>query len=59
MTVSVTAIETGLIEKLPLTRYAAPARPSLIGMSRAALADALGDVGVPERQRRMRVQQIW
>ena len=28
-------------------------------MTREALAEALGDIGVPERQRRMRVQQIW
>jgi 23S rRNA (adenine2503-C2)-methyltransferase len=47
------------IEKRPLERYVAPAKPSLVGLSRAALADALGAVGVPERQRRMRVQQIW
>ena len=37
----------------------APAQPSLVGMSRDALAEALGRLGVPERQRRMRVQQIW
>ncbi len=47
------------IEKRPLERYAAPARPSLVGMSRQALAATLGEAGVPERQRRMRVQQIW
>jgi 23S rRNA (adenine2503-C2)-methyltransferase len=47
------------IEKRPLERYVAPAKPSLVGLSRVALADALGAVGVPERQRRMRVQQIW
>ncbi|HTZ01945.1 MAG TPA: 23S rRNA (adenine(2503)-C(2))-methyltransferase RlmN [Xanthobacteraceae bacterium] len=47
------------IEKRPLESYAAPARPSLVGMSREALAAALGVAGVPERQRRMRVQQLW
>ena len=47
------------IEKRPLERYVAPAKPSLVGVSRAALAEALGAIGVPERQRRMRVQQIW
>jgi 23S rRNA (adenine2503-C2)-methyltransferase len=47
------------IEKSPLERYAAPAQPSLVGMSREMLAQALSEVGVPERQRRMRVQQIW
>jgi 23S rRNA (adenine2503-C2)-methyltransferase len=47
------------IEKRPLERYVAPAKPSLVGLSRIALAEALGVAGVPERQRRMRVQQIW
>src|SRR3984885_1327932 len=48
-----------VIEKRPLEAYAAPAQPSLVGMTREALAGALGEAGVPERQRRMRVQQIW
>jgi len=47
------------IERRPLERYVAPAKPSLVGLSRPALAEALGGMGVPERQRRMRVQQIW
>jgi 23S rRNA (adenine2503-C2)-methyltransferase len=47
------------IEKQPLERYVAPAKPSLVGLSRPALGEALGGIGVPERQRRMRVQQIW
>ena len=38
---------------------AAPEKPSLIGLSRAALADALRDVGVPEAQLRMRASQLW
>ena len=49
----------GFVEKMPLERYAAPEKPSLICLSRAALAAALGSVGVPEAQRRMRVGQIW
>jgi 23S rRNA (adenine2503-C2)-methyltransferase len=49
----------GFVEKTPEERYAAPAQPSLVGLSRAELADALGSVGVPEAQRRMRAQQIW
>ncbi|MGO9702813.1 MAG: 23S rRNA (adenine(2503)-C(2))-methyltransferase RlmN [Xanthobacteraceae bacterium] len=48
-----------LIEKRPLERYVAPTKPSLVGLSRAALSEALGEAGVPERQCRMRVQQIW
>jgi 23S rRNA (adenine2503-C2)-methyltransferase len=47
------------IEKRPLESYRAPARPSLVGISREELGTALGEAGVPERQRRMRVQQIW
>lgn len=47
------------IEKTPLTRYIAPDKPSLVGMSRAQLGQALGEVGVPEAQRKMRVQQLW
>src|SRR5690349_17838781 len=50
---------TAFIEKRPLERYVPPAQPSLIGMPRATLAQALAEVGVPERQQRMRVQQIW
>ena len=47
------------IEKRPLERYVAPAKPSLVGLSRAELVQALGEAGVPERQQRMRVQQVW
>src|SRR5262245_65547366 len=31
----------------------------IIGLGRAALAERLGAIGVPERQRRMRASQIW
>ena len=34
-------------------------RASLIGLSREELADALANAGVPDRQRRMRVSQLW
>jgi 23S rRNA (adenine2503-C2)-methyltransferase len=47
------------IEKRPLQTYVAPEQPSLVGLTREALAAALGAIGVPERQQRMRVQQIW
>jgi 23S rRNA (adenine2503-C2)-methyltransferase len=47
------------LEKAPLERYVPPEKPSLVGLSRAAVAEALGRIGVPERERRMRVQQIW
>src|SRR5438309_1217505 len=47
------------IEKTALERYVAPEKPSLVGLSRAALAKALTAVGVPPAQVKMRVQQIW
>ncbi|WP_315785761.1 MULTISPECIES: 23S rRNA (adenine(2503)-C(2))-methyltransferase RlmN [unclassified Bradyrhizobium] len=47
------------LEKTPLETYVPPAKPSLIGLSRAELAARLGDIGVPERQQKMRVQQLW
>src|SRR3954470_2683122 len=49
----------GFVEKTALETYVPPAKPSLVGLSRAALADALGAIGVPEKQRKMRVQQLW
>jgi 23S rRNA (adenine2503-C2)-methyltransferase len=47
------------VEKLPLERYVAPEKPSLIGLSRAQLAGPLDSLGVPEAQHKMRVQQLW
>src|ERR1700693_2151495 len=47
------------VEKLPLERYGAPEKPSLIGLTRPQLAEAFGSLGVPEAQRKMRVQQLW
>ncbi len=32
---------------------------SLVGLNRAELAEALGEIGVPERERRMRISQLW
>src|SRR4029077_21075850 len=53
-------LETDIaVEKTALERYVPPAKPSLVGLSRAALSDALGEIGVPEKQRKMRVQQLW
>jgi 23S rRNA (adenine2503-C2)-methyltransferase len=53
------AASAGVLEKVPLERYVPPAKPSLVGLSRGQLADALATVGVPAAQRKMRVQQIW
>ena len=47
------------IEKTPLERYVAPGRPSLVGLSRVELAAAFAGIGIPERERRMRAQQLW
>jgi 23S rRNA (adenine2503-C2)-methyltransferase len=58
-TTDTSAPPAGFVEKTPLERYVPPAKPSLVGLSRAALAEALGTIGVPEAQRKMRVQQIW
>ncbi len=58
-TQAVTPAAAPLIEKTPLERYVAPEKPSLVGLTRAQLAEALGTVGVPEKQRKMRVQQLW
>ncbi|WP_412774746.1 23S rRNA (adenine(2503)-C(2))-methyltransferase RlmN [Nitrobacter sp.] len=47
------------LEKKPLEAYVPPARPSLIGLSRAQLSEHLAAIGVAPAQRRMRVQQLW
>ena len=53
-------LETDIaLEKTPLERYVPPAKPSLVGLTRAALAEALGAIGVPPSQQKMRVQQLW
>jgi 23S rRNA (adenine2503-C2)-methyltransferase len=49
----------GAIEKTALERYVPPARPSLVGLTRVQLSAALSELGVPEPQRKMRVQQLW
>jgi 23S rRNA (adenine2503-C2)-methyltransferase len=54
-----TAASPALIEKAPLEQYVRPERPSLVGMSRAELAAALGEIGVRPPQRKMRAQQLW
>jgi 23S rRNA (adenine2503-C2)-methyltransferase len=47
------------LEKTPLETYVPPARPSLVGLSRAELAEQLGAIGVAPAQRKMRTQQLW
>ncbi len=50
---------SALVEKVPLETYVPPAKPSLIGLSRAEIADRLGEIGVHAGQRKMRTQQLW
>ena len=52
-------IDAAAMEKQPIERYVAPAMPSLVGLPRAALGEALATAGVAPRQLRMRVQQVW
>ncbi len=59
MSVETAAPPPAFIEKAPLEQYVRPVRPSLVGMSRAELAAALGEIGVPPAQRKMRAQQLW
>src|SRR3954453_13897024 len=47
------------LEKIPLETYVPPAKPSLIGLSRAEIAERLGEIGVAPAQRKMRTQQLW
>jgi 23S rRNA (adenine2503-C2)-methyltransferase len=47
------------LEKIALETYVSPAKPSLVGLSRAEIAERLGAIGVAPAQRKMRVQQLW
>jgi len=47
------------VEKTALETYVPPAKPSLIGFSRAELGERLGAIGVPPKQHKMRTQQLW
>jgi 23S rRNA (adenine2503-C2)-methyltransferase len=53
------AVVSDFIEKAPLERYVPPARPSLVGLSREELIEALAAIAVPDGKRKMRAQQIW
>ena len=52
-------LESGVLEKTALETSVPPAKPSLVGLSRAELSERLGSIGVPEKQRKMRAQQLW
>jgi 23S rRNA (adenine2503-C2)-methyltransferase len=47
------------LEKVALETYVPPARPSLIGLSRAEIAERLAAIGVAPAQHKMRTQQLW
>ncbi len=51
----------GLAVKAPLVANSdlMSDKPSLIGMTREEMADALMDIGVPQKQVKMRVSQLW
>jgi 23S rRNA (adenine2503-C2)-methyltransferase len=50
---------TTLLDKRPPAVADAPRLSSLIGLSREGLAAALAAAGVPEKQRPMRMRQLW
>ena len=51
------SVHTGPAPKLPFA--GGGEKPSLIGLTRPQLADALSGAGIPERQVRMRANQLW
>ena len=58
---STTVLDTvpGRTPPAPPPAMRADERPSLIGMDRGELTEAMAALGVPERQRKMRVSQLW
>jgi 23S rRNA (adenine2503-C2)-methyltransferase len=46
-------------QALAQPKIATATSKSLAGLSRQGLADRLAEIGIPEKQRRMRVQQLW
>ncbi|GGE08507.1 dual-specificity RNA methyltransferase RlmN [Polymorphobacter glacialis] len=53
----------GLVDPTPVARKPAPARAdgkrALLGLSREQLREALVTAGIPEKQSKMRTQQVW
>src|ERR1700727_1413714 len=49
----------GPLEKIALETYVPPAKPSLVGLSRAEIAERLGEIGVAGKQQKMRTAQLW
>ena len=59
MTLAVEAGPQGFAERQELTPLDGEKKPSLLGLTRAGLGDALRVIGTPEREIRMRVAQLW
>ncbi|WP_346892435.1 23S rRNA (adenine(2503)-C(2))-methyltransferase RlmN [uncultured Roseibium sp.] len=47
------------VSGIPASVSAEEDKPTLIGLTREELAEAMGEIGVPEKQRRMRASQLW
>jgi 23S rRNA (adenine2503-C2)-methyltransferase len=47
------------VSTAPSPKPAPAGKPSLVGLTRAGLADALAGAGIPDRQVKMRAGQIW
>src|SRR5512135_275421 len=58
-TIEIAQASAPFVEKTPLERYVVPDKLSLVGLTRVQLTAVLGVIGVPEAQRKMRVQQLW
>jgi 23S rRNA (adenine2503-C2)-methyltransferase len=52
-------MSTTLISNLPERYIQNDLRPSLVGMDRVQLAEAMAAIGVTEKQRKMRARQLW
>jgi 23S rRNA (adenine2503-C2)-methyltransferase len=59
MTLAANTLAAPRMAAPPILPAAVPAKPSLAGATRAELAQALAAVGVPPREIRMRVTQLW
>ncbi len=59
MSVSIDLTNAKARERFDALKPVSVAKPLLIGMSRPEMAEALHEAGIPEKQLRMRVNQIW
>lgn len=59
MSISIDLTNAETRSRIDAMKPAIPGKQSLIGMSREMIADALCDLGIPQKQLKMRVSQIW